>query len=242
LPQASTDAYEVEPFEEKVSIPWEEGTLEGELVYDPGGGACDGALLLSPHPNLAGTMENNVIKSLASHLGKAGYAALRFNYPGVGMSTIDLPDNMSGFDFWDMVEREQRFDKAVDPSKAALRFFEESLGGFLKNIHLVGYSFGGIVSLLTAMAIQEIRSVTAISLPWILRNDYRFIETIRCPKFFITGDRDFAFEKNAFDLVWPRIPEPKYFLSMQSDHFFRKRETELAERVLGCLHMEQKVP
>lgn len=218
-------------FDERVFIPTSEGMLAGELRYDPLNGACDAVMLLSPHPNFAGTMDNNVISALARQFGGQGLAVLRFNYPGVGTSTIHLPENESSFDFWDTVEKNQRFEKALGPSREALGFLKASLGTCLKKIHLAGYSFGGLIALMMAAEAPEIQSVTAISMPWIQRYDYGFLEQVRRPKYFISGNRDFAFEQKVFDRVWPKIPEPKEFHAVDNDHFFRKSENRLAEMV-----------
>ncbi len=218
-----------EIFEERVAIPFEDGTMEGELVYDPLGETCDAVLLLSPHPNFAGTMDNNVICALSRQFGKSGYAVLRFNYPGVGASTIRLDEHESSFDFWDAVEREQRFEKAAGPSREALAYLREAMGPFVRDIHLVGYSFGGVVAMIIAGGDDQVRTATAISMPWISRYDYEFLECVRVPKFFVSGDRDFAFDREVFERVWPKISGPKEFHPVENDHFFRQSEERLAQ-------------
>ena len=230
-PQGSIETGTDRIFAERVWIPAENGTLEGWLAYDPERTACDGVVLLSPHPNFAGTMDNNVITELSAYLSASGYAALRFNYPGIGASTIALPQGVSAFDYWDRVEKEQGFDEAIRPTKAALDFLQASLGGCLGQIHLVGYSFGGIIAMMIAGELPHISSTTAISLPWISRYTYDFLENVRCPKFFISGNNDFTFDTAIYRRVWLKVPEPKAFHLVDGDHFFRKRERELARSV-----------
>jgi alpha/beta superfamily hydrolase len=225
-------------FAEHVSIPAENGTLEGWLAYDAERTTCDGVVLLSPHPNFAGTMDNNVITELSAYLSASGYAPLRFNYPGIGASTIALPQGVSAFDYWDRVEQEQRFDETIRPSMAALDFLQDSLGGCLGQIHLIGYSFGGMIAMMMAGELPHIGSATAISFPWIPRYTYDFLENVRCPKFFISGNKDFTFDTAIYHRVWLKVPAPKAFHLVDSDHFFRKRERELARSVgnfLGSL-------
>ena len=234
-PQGSIETQTDHVFAEHVSIPAENGTLEGWLAYDADRTACDGVVLLSPHPNFAGTMDNNVIKELATYLSASGYATLRFNYPGIGASTLALPQGVSAFDYWDRVEKEQRFDEAIRPAGAALGFLQDSLGGCLRQIHLIGYSFGGMIATMMAGEMPNIRSATAISLPWISRYTYDFLENVRCPKFFISGNKDFTFDMAIYRRVWLKVPEPKAFHLVDSDHFFRKRERELAGHVADFL-------
>jgi uncharacterized protein len=231
----STEPMAQELFEEKVWIPADDCLLEGRLAYDPWAEGCEAVLLLSPHPNFAGTMENNVILGLSSFLSQAGYSVLRFNYPGVGSSTIELAAGLSAFDYWDEVEKEQRFTAALVPAEAAFDFLLKSLGPALAAIHAVGYSFGGIIGLLLSRLRPEIDSVTAVSMPWINRYNYDFLCNINARKYFITGDRDFTYERAVYERVWPAVPEPKDFQLVANDHFFRKSEEQLAEQVIKNL-------
>jgi len=231
----STEPAQVDVFAEKVWIPSGDSLLEGELLYDPWVEHCEAVLLLSPHPNFAGTMENNVIRELAHALAGAGYGVLRFNYPGVGASSITLAAGISAFDYWDMVEREQHFAAALVPAEAAFDFLCQSLGQAVTATHVVGYSFGGIIGLLLTRQRARITSATAISMPWIRRYDYGFLADSRGAKYFFTGERDFACDQEIRIQVWPTIPEPKSFILLDDDHFFRQNEAQLATMVLQQL-------
>ncbi len=222
-------------FEETVWIAAPESLLEGQLIYHPMVEAREAVLLLSPHPHFAGTMDNNVIRSLSSSLPRAGYSVLRFNYPGVGGSSIELAAGLSAFDYWDSVEKEQRFDAALVPALAAFDFLRQCLGPSLQRVHVVGYSFGAAVGLLLTHFRPMIPSVTAISMPWISRYSYGFLPACRGSKYFITGDRDFTYEPEVQARVWPTIPEPKDFQLVDDDHFFRQSEERLAARVVKNL-------
>jgi uncharacterized protein len=235
LPQGSTEMERGAVFSESVSIPLGRGHLEGWLSYDPDGTSCDGVLLLSPHPTFAGTMENNVIRELAAVLSVSGFAVLRFNYPGIGASSIDLPQGISVLDYWNRVEREQRFEEALRPALSALDFLQEALGPFIRRIHLVGYSYGAMISLIMLQTLSGIRSVTAVSLPWVSRYRYDFLRGIHCEKFFITGTDDFAFEPGVYREAWPQVAEPKRIKWLDCDHFFRKHELQLAREVSAFL-------
>jgi alpha/beta superfamily hydrolase len=235
LPQDYIDARAGHVFAEHVTIQAENGSLEGWLAYDADRTISDGVVLLSPHPNFAGTMDNNVIKELAAYLSAAGYAALRFNYPGVGASSIALPEGVSAFDYWDTVEKEQRFREAIRPATSALDFLRNSLGECIDEIHLVGYSYGGMIAMMIAGNMSHISSATAISLPWISRYNYDFLQDVDCPKLFISGKHDFTFDADIYQRVWPKISEPKIFKSADNDHFFRKSERELARHISDFL-------
>lgn len=234
-PQDFIDTRADRVFEERVSIPAENCSLEGWLAYDGDSSMCDAVVLLSPHPNFAGTMDNNIIKELATHLSASGDAVLRFNYPGVGSSSITLPEGASAFDFWDTVEKELRFHEAIRPATAALDFLRNSLGECIDQIHLVGYSFGGMIAMMMAGMMSHINSAAAISLPWISRYNYDFLQDVHCPKLFISGKRDFTFDTEIYQRVWPQVAEPKIFKPVDNDHFFRKSEKELAGHIADFL-------
>jgi len=233
--QAFIDPFKEKVFSEHVRIPFAQRELEGVLAYDAEESKGDGVVLLSPHPNFAGTMENNVIKELASILSGSGFIVLRFNYPGIGSSGLSLPTGVTALDYWDQVEKEQRFDEAIGPSLAALTFLKRSLGQFLNKIHLVGYSYGAMVALLMAERVDSISSVAAISLPWIARYHYDFLRQVNCRKLFIAGKQDFAFEPAAYEKAWPSVAEPKTSKWLDGDHFFRKREKDLGKEILDFL-------
>ncbi len=237
-PSDSTDLPEeaVDFFEEQVWIRTQSGRLEGSLIYDPEAVQQDAVMLLSPHPNFAGTMDNNVILTLSRHLGAHGFAVLRFNYPGVGASSLDSSASGSSFDHWETVEKEQRFEAAVLPSLEALSFLRNTMGAHLGRIHLAGYSFGGVIAAIMAEKVPEIQSLTAISMPWISRYGYGFLEKLTLSKVFISGDKDFAFEQAVFDRVWPGVCEPKTFCRLENDHFFRNAEVPLAQMVIEYLN------
>jgi hypothetical protein len=60
-----------------------EGRLEGRYHPNPGEGAPI-ALVLHPHPQFGGTMNNKVIYNLYYTLHELGFSVLRFNFRGVG--------------------------------------------------------------------------------------------------------------------------------------------------------------
>jgi alpha/beta superfamily hydrolase len=180
-------------------------------------------------------MDNNVIKELAVFLSTAGFIVLRFNYPGIGQSRLTLPQGISALDFWDQVEKEQRFDEAIQPSLAALTFLERSLGMLLGKIHLVGYSYGAMIALMMAEKVHLISSVTAISLPWVSHYHYDFLKQVYCRKLFIIGEQDFALNPAVYQTAWSQVAEPKMSKWIDCDHFFRKREKEVGKEILDFL-------
>ncbi len=69
----------------EVLINGADGRLEGR--YQPGRLAnAPIALILHPHPQFGGTMNNKVVYSLYQVFAKRGFSVLRFNFRGVGRS------------------------------------------------------------------------------------------------------------------------------------------------------------
>jgi len=102
------------------------GTLQLEGLYAEAGGV-EGAVICHPHPQMGGSMENNVVVSVITALLLSGCSTLRFNFRGVGQS-------------------EGTYDNGVGE--------QEDIGGAVSwlrqkgkaGLRLVGYSFGAWVS------------------------------------------------------------------------------------------------
>ena len=90
--------------------------LSGILSYPDSREPEKAVLLCSPHPHFAGDMENNVIRHLANYFAKDSLA-LRFDYRGVGKSTINLEGESSVFDYWQQVEDSMDYTDAVEDYK-----------------------------------------------------------------------------------------------------------------------------
>lgn len=71
--------------QEKTHIDGPAGRLE-IVVADPGEDRRGYALIAHPHPLYGGTLDNKVVQTLAKAMVALGYAAVRFNFRGVGES------------------------------------------------------------------------------------------------------------------------------------------------------------
>ena len=66
-------------------FPGPSGRLEG-LWKETSGDTIGSAVFAHPHPRPGGTMHSKVVFRAARALGACGYATLRFNFRGVGLS------------------------------------------------------------------------------------------------------------------------------------------------------------
>lgn len=212
--------------EEQVRFPSGPNLLEGILSYPDAGTAEEAVLLLSPHPHLGGRMDNNVIAFLAQGLAAAGRVTLRFNYGGVGNSTLALADGDSAYEYWARIEAGQNYRAALPDALAARDFLCAAVPD--ARVGYVGYSFGACLAVLLAGG-HAPDWLSAISPP-VSRAPLEGVESLTMPNQFIAGDRDFAFDRQRFDSIFARVPGPKAFVELSgSDHFFRRDESRVFE-------------
>lgn len=224
--------------DERVSFPSEQGALEGVLAYPGAAIPSTSLLLLNPHPQLGGNMDNNVIRHVARRAAECGCLTLRFNYRGVGQSAIHLPDATSAYDYWATLECERRYEEIMPDISAAAEFLDSVLPQRQERV-LLGYSLGAI---LAGIAWERLGKplIIAVSPP---TAQVKLTAYHRCtsPKLFVTGESDFAFDENRFQVDFENIPQPKTRVTMRGcDHFFRKEEEKLFQFVKPFL--EHEVP
>jgi len=122
------------PAIEKVSIPGPAGKLE-VVVHMPDVAPRAIAVIAHPLPTMGGTMENKIVTTLAKTFAELGFAALRFNFRGVGASSGEFDEGIG------------EVEDALTVTRYALKEF-----GDLPLI-LSGFSFGGYVQ---ARAAQQL--------------------------------------------------------------------------------------
>lgn len=209
-------------------------SLEGVLTYREDREPSRAALLLSPHPHFAGNLDNNVLRRLAPELAGAGWGVLRFNYRGVGASEIDLPLGTPAFDYWQRVEREQRYEPVVDDARAALAFLGQSLGR-ASGVDLVGYSFGAVIAALTGCSHEGVDSWVGIAPP-LARYDFAVLDACPVPKAFVLAADDFLYGEREARRLAGRLRMADALETVDdTDHFFRGHEAVLARRVRHLL-------
>ena len=216
---------DAEIFEERIEFASNLGRLEGILAYpaDATPDAC--VLLLSPHPHLGGNMENNVIRHLARDCAQLGLASLRFNYHGVGGSTMHDATGVSLREYWWDIERTRDYARLLPDVEAAYNALRACLPK-ARETAVIGYSLGSVVMGLAAHLFPE---ATAIAIaPPVDRVTLNGFDRFRRATIVVTGDQDFCFDETAFQRFYNALIGPKHHLRFQdSDHFYRKREAEL---------------
>lgn len=144
----------------EVIFPGPEGRLQGR--YQPSVRPRPPvAIILHPHPQAGGTMNNAITMALYQMFVKRGFATLRFNFRGVGRSegvfdngVGELSDAASALDWL----------QAINP---------ESAGTWV-----AGYSFGALIGMQLLMRRPEVRGFISIAPP---ANMYDFGFLAPCP-------------------------------------------------------------
>lgn len=230
----------IEVIEELVEIPSPSGMLEGVLAYPSDTMPKTLVLLLSPHPHLGGNMENNVVRHLGRGCAKLGHATLRFNYHGVGNSTMKDVPPASVRKYWAEIERNRAYERLLPDVRAAWDMLQAAAPEACGRV-VIGYSLGAVLAGLSS-EISPDATVIAIAPP-IDRVALTGFENCRAHKVFVTGDRDFSFDADTFDTFFRQLPEPKHHERFTNgDHFFRKSEGDLLVAITPFLTPENGGP
>jgi alpha/beta superfamily hydrolase len=215
----------VEVVRERIRIPCEGERIDAELAYPAEGRPETSVLLLSPHPHLGGRMDNNVVRHLALRASEAGCAVLRFDYRGVGESTLELPEGTSLYAHWEAMEAEQRYDQLLPDGRAAWAALVDAVGDTPRRV-LAGYSLGAI---LAGMLAPDCDATHLLGVsPPVAKVGLDAFRACARPKLFVGGDDDFAFDTARFHAEFERLPEPRRFVPLPgADHFYRQEEDRL---------------
>ncbi|WP_112322632.1 alpha/beta hydrolase [Oceanibium sediminis] len=155
----------------EVIFPGPEGRLEGRYHPQKHKDAPI-AIILHPHPQFGGTMNNKVVYNLHYAFHNMGFTVLRFNFRGVGRSqgeydqgTGELSDAASALDYL----------QAMNPNA--------------KNCWVAGFSFGAWIGMQLLMRRPEIQGFISVAPP---ANMYDFSFLAPCPSsgLIVNGSAD----------------------------------------------------
>lgn len=191
------------------------GAIELEAhLREPERTSLGGVVLCHPHPVYGGTMDNKVVYRAAKSAARAGFAALRFNFRGVGKSSGRY-DNGLG----------ERRDVA-----AAIDWMERKYPS--TPLVLLGYSFGAWVGLQVGCRDTRIQAVVGIGLPLNIYSFDYLIDYSR-PSLYIIGTRDEFCSPGKLDRLAPRLsPRSRVERIEEADHFF-SGQVEKVEDLIG---------
>jgi uncharacterized protein len=180
------------------------------------------AMILHPHPQFGGTMNNQIVYNLFYMFQARGFSVLRFNFRGVGRSQGEF-DHGTG---------------ELSDAAAALDWMQ-SINPDAKNCWIAGISFGAWIGMQLLMRRPEIEGFISIAA---MANRYDFSFLAPCPSsgLFVHGSEDRVAPVKE---VIPVIEKVKTQKGIQiehatiegANHFFEGKVDELISTVDGYL-------
>ncbi|MBF9029660.1 alpha/beta fold hydrolase [Rhodobacterales bacterium HKCCE3408] len=174
----------------EVIFPGPEGRLEGR--YHPQK-AKDApiAIILHPHPQFGGTMNNRVVYNLHYAFHEMGFTVLRFNFRGVGRSQGEYDQGIG----------------ELSDAAAALDYLQ-SMNPNSKHCWVAGFSFGAWIGMQLLMRRPEITGFISVSPP---ANMYDFSFLAPCPSsgLIINGAADRVAKPQDTRILVDKLQEQK---------------------------------
>ena len=182
------------------------------------------AIILHPHPQFGGTMNNQMVYSLYYTFVQRGFSVLRFNFRGVGRSQGlfdqgpgELSDAATALDWLQLANPDAR------------------------SCWIAGVSFGAWIAMQLLMRRPEIDGFISVAPP---ANLYDFSFLAPCPSsgLMINGDRDRVVPVNAVKTLVDKLKTQKGIVVSHeivpgANHFFEDKVEDLI-RVGGALFGE----
>ena len=194
-----------------------EGRLEGRYHHSKKPGAPI-ALILHPHPQFGGTMNNKVVYAMYQAFVKRGFSTLRFNFRGVGRSQSTF-DNGQG----EMSDAASALDwmQAHNPNAT--------------DCWIGGFSFGAWISMQLMMRRPEISGFISVAPP-ASQHDFTFLAPCPASGILVHGDRDEIVPVDSVDKLAAKLKSQKnitidYEVVKGCDHFFGDHMDELTKIV-----------
>ncbi len=198
-----------------------EGRLEGRYHHSKAPGAPI-ALILHPHPQFGGTMNNKIVYAMYQSFTKRGFSTLRFNFRGVGRSQSTF-DNGVG----EMSDAASALDwlQANNPNA--------------QTCWIGGFSFGTWISMQLMMRRPEIGGFISVSPP-ASQHDFSFLAPCPTSGLIVHGEKDEIVSLASVDKLAQKLKSQKnitidYDVIKGSDHFFTGHMPKLIKSIESYL-------
>ena len=200
-----------------------EGRLEGRYHHSDTPRAPI-AVILHPHPQHGGTMNNKVVYNLYYVFVKKGFSVLRFNFRGVGRSQGDF-DNGQG----ELSDAASALDwlQSVNPNAPAC--------------WVAGFSFGAWIGMQLLMRRPEIEGFISVAPP---ANMYDFSFLAPCPSsgLILQGTDDDVVPEPSVEKLANKLKLQKnividYQLIKGANHFFKDHMDNMTSSVTNYMDM-----
>lgn len=171
------------------------------------------AVLCHPHPAYGGTMDNRVIFRASKAVQEARWAALRFNFRGIGASTGSYDEGVG-----------EKYDAAAVIDWLEARYPHLPLA-------LVGFSFGAWVGLEVGCPDPRIKALIGLGLP-LNFYDFDFLTENEKPALYVVGTRDEFCPMKKLDFLERRLPRTSEVRRIEgADHFFESQLEQVQDLI-----------
>ncbi len=175
-------------------------------------------LLLHPHPQYGGTMNNKVVYALYQSFVKRGFSALRFNFRGVGRS-------------------QGRFDNGLGELSDAASALDwmQAQNPNAGDCWIAGFSFGAWIGMQLMMRRPEISGFISVAPPASMQ-DFSFLAPCPASGMIVHGDKDEVIPLAAVTKLAQKLSSQKnikidFRVVEGSDHFFQNYLDALVSHV-----------
>ncbi|MBR3662109.1 MAG: alpha/beta hydrolase [Alphaproteobacteria bacterium] len=189
------------------------GRLEGRY-YKSGRPNAPVALILHPHPQYGGTMNNKVVYSMFSCFKDLGFSVLRFNFRGVGRSQGSFEDGPG----------------ELSDATIALDWLQ-AMNPDAKQCWVAGYSFGAWIAMQLLMRRPDINNFIAVSPP-ANEKDFSFLAPCPASGLIVQGgvdeiDNPSMVENLARRLNQQRNVDIDFAMTEDGDHMYNNHLADL---------------
>ena len=203
--------------EKEIFIPGPSGRIQAKYYKSTQPGASV-ALVLPPHPQYGGTMNNRIVYETYNSFYKNKFSVIRINLRGVEKSD-GIFDNGQG---------------ELSDAAAALDWIEKENPGYTQ-CWVSGFSFGALICMQLIMRRPEVNKFIAIS-PQPNVYDFTFLAPCPISGLVLSGKNDELVQADSILNLKKRLNmqkniEVKFDLISNANHFYKSKEKELASSI-----------
>ncbi len=199
----------------EIFIPGPSGRIQGKYFKSKQQGSPV-ALVLHPHPQYGGTMNNRIVYETYNCFYKNNFSVIRINFRGVDKSE-GIFDNGQG---------------ELSDAAAALDWIERENPGY-SQCWVSGFSFGALICMQLIMRRPEVNKFITIS-PQPNLYDFTFLSPCPISGLVVSGKNDELVSNESLLNLKKRLTiqksiEVKFDVINAANHFFKNKEKELVD-------------
>ena len=207
----------MKPKSSEIFIPGPVGRIEAKYCKNPKFGSPV-AIVLQPHPQYGGTMNNKVVQLAYNVFLNNGFSVIKINFRGVGKSD-GVFDNGQG---------------ELSDAASALDWIERENLDY-SQCWVCGFSFGALICMQLIMRRPEVNNFIAIS-PQPNVYDFSFLAPCPTSGQIVYSDSDELVTRESIDELYKRIKSQKsievnFSKIKDANHFFKNKEVELENEI-----------